>query len=280
MTRRYLCILILNTIVYLFAISANAQMHESEIIFNDGTKEIRTLSLHHLQTSKISELDYDLVSRISSIKTIVCDSSIFEFHKCSFTESIKDRSENLSSKTTKDTVLILEKLVDGTISFYQLKLSEGDYRYYVGKESVIHELVKEKTIEENITVVRDKYKGILNLLFYDCDNEDISNTNSIKYRGKIIQKKIISYNQACGELNYHKQRPSYKIYISPIVAIAHHRSKFSGSTASNSWVNSFLDAEKVNSTTIQLGAYVRIPIVQKKNTVSLILHSLYSNKVK
>ena len=115
----------------------------------------------------------------------------------------KEIAENKSSY-----FILLRRIVDGTVSLYQLPEELEKHAYFIEKGGVIRKLqVLERKVDQNTIVRRKQYKSVLQAILYGCSALDQTQIDKVKLGYSSLKSLVVLYNEACGTLRHVESKP-------------------------------------------------------------------------
>lgn len=198
---------LLNILAFLFAIAPNlcAQTPDRfersvQLQMRDGSRRTVVVNAKRLFVNNDFTLLNGSPLNMKYVKTITMDSVTY------FVKQISNLPETIS---------ILERVIEGKISFYISPRVSGNSSMYIEKDSVTYNLRMVKHYVNDRPVNIKEYVSYLKIFTEDCKTIDQSEVeNNLPLHRKDLKSFISSYNQQCGWQTPERVKPKRKPALS------------------------------------------------------------------
>jgi hypothetical protein len=271
-------LLLLGLSLFLSIASINAQSIQAEIIKIGQEKEIVTISNSSwLNSYKIRLSKTHEIIPIDSVVQITIDESVFIPKKVTMITEYPELE--MTELQTKDTLIILERLVYGNLSLFHHYTLHSKDQFFIEKEGETKPLQYFELYSEKGYREVKNYQGVLNYLLQDCAEITYQKISNTTFRKNSLMKLVKTYNESCGTL-YSYGKPDSK--LPPFWGLSLGTTFYNiqpSSYAVNNYFNYFAEEDKLNGFSYSIGGLLGINLFRKHNKGKAYLNVNYSPQI-
>lgn len=277
------------TIIILFcALICSAQVKEVNIAYENGSKESAQIFTHEFFYKNKLIASNKKEIPIEDISSIELGDRIYYKKEVALHRYQKWANKELMNLTVKDSILFLDKIVDGSINLYRFRDKEETVHWFIENDNNIEELVNmEYTINGNELVSQKRYISTLYKYLEKCKSTNAVDYQKIQFSETSLKDVVKKVNNECGkEFSTSKRKKSNSFRVGVILGGSIQQSNFDLPFRNKKPTEDCINcgSSKILYTNPVLGAYLQYQLSKSSDKTAIITelayignYSFYSN---
>ncbi len=261
---------IIVALLLICATASYAQDIEATVLFKNGHRESVVLNRKAFNTENML-VTRDGAARfpLADVAEVVAQGRMFVPTRVMMGIQEIQPGDNEQQRIQLDTLLLLQKIVGGSMSLYNYIDHAENEHIFLEKQAQLQELSKVAFTKNGNTGYKDLYKGVLKIYLADCTALNSTNYDKVAFSLIDIKKLVKKYNQTCGQMGYESKPVKIKLHGGILIGLQHQNSKFNPNFEIIDFASKQIQLDHVGKSRPIFGAFLLLPLGKTHEKVYL-----------